>query len=244
MFLDQILLYPIGASGSCRYASGYLQKAGISLIDHPAPEITHLLLDVPSKEILSDRMNLKDVLRMLPRSVTVIGGNLNLQERRTVDLLLDPLYLAKNAAITAQCALQVAAPHIHTTLADTPVLILGWGRIGKCLAKLLSNLGCTVTVAARKPQDRAMLEALGYRAVDFEAVPDVLSQCKLLYNTVPEVPFVWDLSQIVAIDLASEPGMHGDSVIIARGLPGKYAPESSGRLIAQTILRFQKEGIL
>ena len=244
MFLDKILLYPIGSSGSCRYASGYLEQAGIALIDHPAPEITHLLLDVPSKEPLSDGRDLKEVLRMLPRSVTVIGGNLNLTERRTVDLLQDPLYLAKNAAITAQCALQVAAPYLHTTLADTPVLILGWGRIGKCLAKLLSNLGCSVTVAVRKLQDRAMLEALGYRAVDFEAVPSILPQCGLLYNTVPDLPFVWDLSKVVAIDLASEPGMKCDNVIIARGLPGKYAPESSGNLIAETIFRFYKEGIL
>ena len=244
MSLDKILLYPIGSSGSCRYAASYLEKAGISLIDHPAPEISHLLLDMPSKEILSDGRNLKETLRMVPRSVTIIGGNLNLPEYKTLDLLQDPLYLAKNAAITAQCALQVAAPILHTTLADTPVLVLGWGRIGKCLAKLLSNLGCSVTVAARKPQDRAMLEALGYGAVDFERVPSILPQCGLLYNTVPDLPFVWDLSQVVAIDLASEPGMKGDNVIIARGLPGKYAPESSGRLIAETILRFQKEGIL
>ena len=89
-----------------------------------------------------------------------------------------------------------------------------------------------------------MLEALGYGAVDFERVPSILPQCGLLYNTVPDLPFIWDLSQVVAIDLASAPGMQGDNVIIARGLPGKYAPESSGRLIAETILRFQKEGIL
>lgn len=89
-----------------------------------------------------------------------------------------------------------------------------------------------------------MLEALGYGSVDFEAVPYILSQYSLLYNTVPDLPFVWDLSQIIAVDLASAPGMQGDNVIIARGLPGKYAPESSGRLIAETILRFYKEGIL
>ena len=89
-----------------------------------------------------------------------------------------------------------------------------------------------------------MLEALGSGAVDFEAVPSILPQYGLLYNTVPDLPFVLDLSEVVAIDLASEPGMQGDNIIIARGLPGKYAPESSGRLIAETILRFYKEGIL
>ena len=89
-----------------------------------------------------------------------------------------------------------------------------------------------------------MLEALGYSTVDFEKVSQILPQYKLLYNTVPDLPFIWDLSRVVAIDLASEPGMQGDSVIIARGLPGKYAPESSGRLMAETILRYYKEGLL
>ena len=89
-----------------------------------------------------------------------------------------------------------------------------------------------------------MLEALGYGAVDFPEVPKILPQCRLLYNTVPDLPYVWDLTQVVAMDLASDPGMKGDNMIVARGLPGKYAPESSGRLIAETILRFNKEGIL
>ena len=89
-----------------------------------------------------------------------------------------------------------------------------------------------------------MLEVLGYCAVDFEKVPEILSQYRLLYNTVPDLPFIWDLSKVVAIDLASEPGMQGDNVIIARGLPGKYAPESSGKLIAETILQYHKEGLL
>jgi hypothetical protein len=101
-----------------------------------------------------------------------------------------------------------------------------------------------VTVAARKPEDRAMLEALGYEAVDFAKVPRILPRFKLLYNTVPDLPYVWDLGNVIAIDLASEPGMRGDNIIVARGLPGKYAPESSGRLIAETIVRYRKEGIL
>ena len=250
MSLDQILLYPIGTTGSCRYASACLEKAGIHLIDHPAPEITHVFLDVPSLNatgFLKDGRDFRAILRMLPHRVTVIGGNLNvdyLKEYPVIDLLQDPRYLAKNASITAQCALQAAAPHLHTTFADTPTLILGWGRIGKCLANLLKAYGASITVAARKPQDRAMLEALGYTAVDFEEVPRMLPQCRLLYNTVPDLPFVWNLSRVVAIDLASEPGMQGDSVIIARGLPGKYAPESSGRLMAETILRYYKEGLL
>ena len=240
--MDKILLYPIGISESCRYASIFLQQAGFSVTDHPSPEVTHLLLDVPWKGAI----DLKEVLRMLPGDIMVIGGNLKmayLQEYRRLDLLQDPYYLAENAAITAECALQAAAPHLHTTFADSPALILGWGRIGKCLAKLLKAMGCSVTVAARKQQDRAMLKALGYKAVDFPEVSGMLKHIAILFNTVPVLHFPFE-GGCIAVDLASEPGMKGDNVIVARGLPGKYAPVSSGRLIAQTILRYQKEGIL
>ena len=88
-----------------------------------------------------------------------------------------------------------------------------------------------------------MLKALGYEAVDFPEVSGMLNHFSILFNTVPEPPFSFE-GGCIAVDLASEPGLQGDSIIVARGLPGKYAPESSGRLIAQTILRYHKEGIL
>ena len=240
MRLNKTLLYPVGISDSCRYASECLERAGISLTDHPSPEITHLLLDVPC---LQEDSKLKGLLRMLPATVTVIGGRLEpefLDGYQKIDLLSDPFYLARNAAITAECAVRLAAPYLKTICADSPALILGWGRIGKCLARLLAAMGCPVTVAARKETDRAMLEALGYRAVEFSRIPDALRDCRILFNTVPELtlhssPDLW--KNILAFDLASEPGLKGNTFIPARGLPGKYAPESSGRLIAETICR-------
>lgn len=242
--MNQVLLYPVGSSDSCRYAAGILEKSGILLTDHPTPEITHLLLDIPTR----DCSGLKELLRRVPKSITVIGGNLD-QELwngyRTEDLLKDPYYLSKNAAITADCALKVSAPLLKSAFADAPALILGWGRIGKCLARILSALGCPVTVAARKASDRAMLEALGYRAADFPEIPSILTRHRVLFNTVPNLPLHSEMldnwKNGIAIDLASEPGMQGKSVIPARGLPGKYAPESSGKLIADTILRVLKE---
>lgn len=253
--MDRFLLYPVGSAESCHYASKLLSQAGFPLTDHPTPEITHLLLDIPSFDaygLLRNGTDLKELLRMMPKTVNLIGGNLDqdfLKDYQKTDLLKDPYYLAKNAAITAECALQAAAPHLKTTFAESPALILGWGRIGKCLAKLLSALGCPVTVAARKESDRAMLEALGYRAVEFSQISSELCRHTILFNTVPDLPLhshaldLWKTG--IAIDLASAPGMKGNDVIPARGLPGKYAPESSGKLIAETILRMhQKEEIL
>lgn len=245
--MKDILLYPAGSTEACTLAGTYLHKLGFPTTDHPAPEITHLLLDVPafrSDGILRSGEDPKKLLSMVPGNVTVVGGNLNcaaLREHTKLDFLQDAGYLAENAAITAECALKVAAPLLKTTFRDTPTLILGWGRIGKCLAQLLKGLHCPVTVAARKESDRAMLRALRYDAIDFTQLSQ--KPFRLVFNTVPApVPHA-ALGQCIKIELASQPGLSGDDVIQARGLPGIHAPESSGKLIAESFFRLWKENV-
>lgn len=249
--MKDITIFPVGISESCRYASLFLQKSGITLIDHLSPEITHLLLDIPSFDEagnLRDGSDIQELLKRLPKGVTVIGGNLNqcyLSHYRKIDLLDDTFFQARNAAITAECALQVAANHLNSTFADSPALILGWGRIGKCLSKLLQATGCHVTVAARKESDRAMLSALGYSTLDFSEIPDNLCRFRILFNTIPQQTIDASIlnprRSILKLDLSSSPGMVCDDIITARGLPGKYAPESAGKLIAESIHQALKE---
>lgn len=246
--MKPLLLYPVGTTKAVAHAVSILHKEGIPIIDHPAPEVTHLLLDVPSFSSdgsLRGGGAVEKHLERLPPDITVVGGNLDhpaLQEYNTINLLLDEQYLARNAAITAECALQIAAPMLNTTFRDTKTLVIGWGRIGKCLAQLLKAMGADVTVAARKAGDRAMLTALGYEAVGFDKE---LISYGLIYNTVPAPVFSDQLPQCKAclkIDLASRTGLAGEDVIIARGLPGVCAPESSGRLIANRFIHLCREG--
>lgn len=244
--MKPMLIYPAAATEAVRYAVMNLHKYGICTIDHPAPEITHLLLDVPSfspdGNLRNGRM-LQSILERIPPYVTIVGGNLDhpaLSGYKITDLLTDEEYLAQNAAITADCALRVAAPLLKTTFRDTPILILGWGRIGKCIAHLLRETGAQVIVAARKESDRAILNALGYEAADFAHLPN---SCRLVFNTVPGQD-LGDFPNSIKIDLASKQSLTGEDVVWARGLPGSMAPESSGNLIAETILRLYKEACL
>lgn len=250
--MTEILLYPGGTSAALGYAEKILAARGVPVVDHPTPEITHLLLDVPSfgpDGMLRSGADPERVLERLSLNLTVVGGNLKhpaLSGYRTVDLLQDARYLAENARITADCALRIAAPLLKVTFADSHVLVLGWGRIGKCLSQLLRGLGAQVTVAARKEADRAILTALGYQAADPTGLTDILPRCQLLFNTVPELLLGQEQLALcpgcVKIDLASRPGLSGHDVVWARGLPGIHAPESSGRRIAEAFLRLYKEG--
>lgn len=213
-----------------KYAAIYLEKQGIPVVREPDESVTHVLLSAPCTDSGEE---LQFLLRRLPEEITVVGGKLPALSCRTLDLLKDPFYIAQNAGITAHCAIRVAMENLPVTLDGQPVLVVGWGRIGKCLAKLLRGLGAAVTVAARKETDRAMLTALGYPAAPISCQ----GAYRVIFNTAPEMILPDCPADALKIDLASQPGLGGEGVIHARGLPGKYAPESSGALIARTVLK-------
>ena len=233
-----------------KFARDALMQAGVSTAEIPGKNVTHLLLPVPSFQsggMLRGDGDPRELLALLPEDVTVLGGNLNapvLNGYAKIDLLQDEEYLAKNAAITAHCAIKLALQSMDIAWDHCPTLVIGWGRIGKCLADLLRKNGADVTVAARKPADRAMLRALGYKAC---APGDDEGKFRVVFNTAPASIISADHAsawgeRCLKIDLASSLGIGGDDVIWGRGLPGILAPESSGALIAQTALRLIKGG--
>lgn len=222
------------------YCIQVLKQNGYTLLSEPSGQATHLLLPVPSfapdGNIIGGG-NLSTLLTLLPKNIIVIGGNLDRPELdyyKTIDLLQDPMYLAMNAQITAHCAVELALNQLPVILECCPALVIGWGRIGKCLAKLLQQLGAQVSVCARKETDRSMLAALGYRPLEIRQAD--LSEYRVIFNTVPTMLYPVCPGNGLKIDLASRLGLGSEDVIWARGLPGKDAPESSGTLIANTLM--------
>lgn len=234
-----------------RYVCQFLSRQGVAVAVSPGPDVTHLLLPVPSfgpDGRIRGGGILENILGDLPGNVTVIGGGLRhpaLQGYQTVDLLQDGLYTAKNAAITADCAIRVAAGQMQIIWDDCPVLVIGWGRIGKCLAAMLKNLGAAVTVAARKDTDRHNLAALGYQTENPETMLQTASDYRVIFNTAPAMVIdtqkAANCAGSIKIELASTPGIAGGDVISALGLPGKMVPESSGQWIAASVIRLLKE---
>lgn len=234
------------------YAVRYLSQHGVNIASAPSPQVTHLLLPIPSFDAngyIKGGGSLVHTLSQLPENVTVMGGNLQklgLESRKTIDFLQDPYYLAENAAITADCAIRIAGSNLSTVIAGCPILIIGWGRIGKCLAAKFKAMGADVSVAARKESDRAMLAALGYRAENPSQLKFSLIRYRVILNTVPAPVLSETQTQhcrgdCIKIDLASQPGIAAKDVIWARGLPNQDAPEASGILIAKTAIRLARQ---
>ena len=235
-------LWAKGLTAAQAYACEQLIQSGFQIIDAPDDTIQGVLLDIPS--FRTPDIHPEAIWAALPENTVVIGGNLagKVPDRfQVMDLLKDEEYTARNADITARCALRLGAEQLNRTYRDIPVLVLGWGRIGKCLARLLRSLDAQVSVYARKAIDRAMLKTLGYDAISEQTLGAALPYFRLIYNTAPAPVLSRDMTakcrDCLLIDLASQLGIQSEDVLWARGLPGKLAPESSGELIAETILR-------
>ena len=119
-----------------------------------------------------------------------------------------------NALPTAEGAVQIAMEELSTTIEGTRSLVLGFGRIGKILARKLDALGSDVSVAARGYTNRAWIEALGYRPAEFDQLPGQIGEYDLVINTVPaRILTEAELRHLdpncVCIDLASAPGGAG-----------------------------------
>ena len=251
--MQKILIYPAGCTPGCLAAVKALQSQGIDVTDHITPEATHLLLDVPSftsSGTLRSGADFSQLMALVPEHITLIGGNLPeavTAKYPCVDLLKDDTYQFENAAITAECALRVASERISFTLRGSPILIVGWGRIGKHLAFLLKSYGSRVTILSRSQPHRSEAASFGFHAIGPKELPKAIPRFKIIFNTAPGMMIPKETAALspdsLKIDLASSPGIEGEDVIRANGLPGILVPESSGQLIASTILRLIQEDI-
>ncbi len=215
----------IAASPALDAARRYLQD--IPLAGELTEDVSHVLLPIPTGELP----------KTLPPNATVMGGNLPQDLLQpSIDFLRDPIYLAQNAAITAHGAIQTAMQALPACLWDCKTLILGWGRIAQSLGHLLKGMGVDVTIAARREEALALAGALGFSPAALVGLD--YKPYRLVFNTIPaELPCQEEdfCLGCVKIELSSRLSLPGADVIWARGLPGKLAPESSGKLIAQRV---------
>ena len=164
-------------------------------------------------------------------------------ERRGIPYWRDPQYVIENAAITAEGAVVLIMRRTDRSLSGLSVLIAGYGRIGSLLADRLALLGADVTVAARRPESRALAAVRRHNSVDIIDFPGTFD---VLVNTVPAPVLRGDHGASICIDLASAPGGWQDNtpVLKAPGLPGTYAPRTAADVMANAVYRVMEVDII
>jgi len=140
------------------------------------------------------------------------------------------------------------------TIHNSKCLVLGFGRIGKILAKMLHGIGAEVYCEARKQQDIAWIQVYGYEAIHLNEVNNYLGNFDFIFNTIPYL--ILDKSNLklvkkecILIDLASKPGgidfeeaknLHL-TTNWALALPGKVAPQTAASYIHEIVKNILKE---
>ena len=155
----------------------------------------------------------------------------------------------ENAVPTAEGAVETAMNHLNVTIRGSAFSVIGYGRCGSELARLLKAMGAEVFGIARSDKDRAKMRNDGVKSADFDGLIQAVNNSDIVFNTVPFNVFdCHTLSllkpETVIIELASAPGgvnrecaaRYGVRVIHAPSLPGKYAPKSAAEIIARAII--------
>ena len=185
----------------------------------------------------------------LREGATVAGGAIPSAWHREhvlfYDVAKEEPFLWRNARLTAEGALATAMTATGRGLWGVETAVLGYGRIGAQMARLLASLGARVTVYARRPAVRAAAEAEGYRA-EALSFPLTLPEA-VVFNTLPpdvtprfsltKGALCYDLGGGLPVALSDGEG--GEVAVTAlRGVPGVFAPLAAAEVYYDALRPF------
>lgn len=189
---------------------------------------------------------------LMGHEIFVMAGTLDseleqMAEKKKWRLILpgsDPDFEAQNAMPSAEGAIYAAMQKANYTLCGSRCLIIGPGRLGMALGRMLLGLGAHVAMAGRRPESLAPARELGMDVLPLAELPAAARDTDILFNTAPapvagEEVMASLPAGALAIDLASAPfgidldaaGRHGVVAWREGGIPGKYAPLTAARLL-------------
>lgn len=211
------------------------------------------------QEVNRKAMELRWLYDRLHQGQTVYGGILFPQllevcEVKNVichDLMKEECVILKNAVATAEGTIAEAILLGQETIHGKNCLVIGYGNCGSVLADKLKGFGGKVSVMARRESMCVKAETLGYEAFDIgEEKNWNLGEYDYIFNTVPTMVLTKNRlaackKNVVIIDIASKPGGTdfvyceecGIAAKLVLGIPGKYAPKTSGIILADAIER-------
>lgn len=193
--------------------------------------------------------------RTKPGAVLLAGRGLEADPSFTVKRYMNSDTLEeRNADISAEAAMHEAMSCMDMAMMDAKVLVTGYGRFGRSLARRLRALDARVWVAARREEARLLAASDGMRAVSLTDLRAVLPKMDMVLNTVPAqvlgeqelramTPGAWLLELASAPygfdrDLAKALGLHAQ---VLPALPARYAPKSAAMALHDAVIRLLLE---
>ena len=206
-------------------------------------------------------ITIREMMHVINAKVLIAGGILpevyemaNDEYIEIIDIMKREELAVLNTIATAEGTIQIAIENTNKIIHGSEVLILGFGRIGKVLARKLAGLSAKVTCAARKDEDLAWIQAYGHKATNINGLGENLKLYDIIINTVPHIilneeRLKYIKKDCLLIDLASNPGGIDKKAVKdnklkfvwALSLPGKVAPITTAEFIKDTIYNIIKE---
>ena len=207
------------------------------------------------------KLTIREIMNEINAKVLIAGGispdvyeMANDEYVEIIDILKREELAVLNTIATAEGTIEIIIENTNKILHGSYVLILGFGRTGKVLARKLAGLSERVTCAERKDEDFAWIHEYGHRATNINTIGENLSEFDVIINTVPHLVLTEERLKYVKkhcllIDLASNPGgidkravkENNLKFVWALSLPGKVAPTTSAEFIKDTIYNILKE---
>lgn len=156
-----------------------------------------------------------------------------------------------NTIATAEGIIAEAILYKETNLHNSECMVLGYGKCAKTLANKLKGIGANVTVVARNPMDLTTASSLGHSTLNITSLKNHIYCFEYIFNTIPHM--IIDDSilehvhpESVIFDIASVPGgvdkysaaKRNIKLVHSLGIPGKYAPKSSGEAIGKYLIQY------
>ena len=203
----------------------------------------------------ADKMNYGELLHSLKDGCILCGGRFSAQAVldaadcgfEVFDYSADEVFQIENAFYTAEGAIEAIIKNTVRSLGELSVFVTGFGRISRALTEFLSAMGSSVTVYARKAEQRAWAKRVPCNVTD--EISD-LSAYDVIVNTVPFCLLGADKLQTVGkdaliVDLSARPGYVssegckrlGINLAFLPGLPSVSAPCSAGEAAGRAVMR-------
>ncbi len=199
-----------------------------------------------TKELLS--LMAKDKILVIGRVKPCLEELIKEVDIKTIETAENDEIAIYNSIPSAEGAIQMAMEATDITIWGSLSLVLGFGRTGQTVARMLKGIGSKVTVLARKPKDLARISEMGYGSMHFRDTISVIKDADFIFNTAPAMVLPEEVLKHAKkdgyiLDLASPPGgvdfyaaeKFGIKAVLAPGLPGKVAPKTAGQILAKTV---------
>ena len=153
--------------------------------------------------------------------------------KNAINYAKDEAFLKENAYLTAEGAICLYYMQMMETLLDKKIVILGYGRIAKYLAKMLKGQGAIVYAYARRSEVKREMLLDGISSIELEEINSINPSA--IFNTIPFEIYKYE-TKATKIELASVNGFkYKGNVINGGGLPGKMFPKTAAEIIYKAI---------